>query len=89
MASRNVTIKNFAYSPKEIEIQRGGTVVWTNEDNIAHTVTADAGEFDSGDIVSGDPPFEYTFESAGEVAYHCEHHVGMKGKVTVTAPKPR
>jgi plastocyanin len=88
MASHNVTIKNFAYSPKEIETKQGDTVVWTSEDNIAHTVTADGGEFDSGDIIKGDPPFEHTFESVSEVRYHCDHHGGMKGKVTVTGPKP-
>jgi plastocyanin len=88
MASHDVTIKNFAYSPKEIEIKQGDTVVWTSQDGISHTVTADQGEFDSGDIVKGDPPFQHTFASAGEVKYHCDHHGGMKGKVTVTAAKP-
>jgi plastocyanin len=87
MASHNVTIKNFTYSPKEIEIKQGDKVIWTSEDNIEHTVTADAGEFDSGDILKGDPPFEHTFKSAGEVKYHCDHHGAMKGKVTATTSK--
>jgi len=87
MSTHPVSIRNFAYSPKELEIQQGDKVVWTSQDDIAHTVTADSGEFDSGDIVAGDPPFEYTFESAGEFKYHCEHHGGMTGKVTVNVPK--
>jgi plastocyanin len=88
MAKHPVTVKNFAYTPKDIEVTAGDTVVWTSEDSVAHTVTADAGEFDSGDIAKGDPPFEHTFKSAGEVKYHCDHHGGMKGKVTVKASKP-
>jgi plastocyanin len=87
MATHNVTIKNFKYSPQEIEIQQGDKVVWTAQDDVAHTVTADSGDFDSGDIADGDPPFEQTFKNAGEVKYHCEHHGAMKGKVIVKAAK--
>ena len=88
MARHQVTIEGFTYRPKEIEIGQGDTVGWTNEDGVRHTVTADAGEFDSGDISNGDPAFEHTFEDAGEIEYHCDHHGGMKGKVTVVAPQP-
>ncbi|KRP86945.1 hypothetical protein AOQ72_02935 [Bradyrhizobium yuanmingense] len=83
MASYNVTIKNFAFSPSQIEIKQGDKVIWTSEDTIAHTVTADGGEFDSGDMVKGDAPFEHTFGTTGEIPYHCDHHGGMRGKVTV------
>jgi plastocyanin len=89
MANHNVTVKNFAYVPSEITVQLGDSVAWTSEDDIEHTVTADSGEFDSGNILKGDPPFEHTFESAGEIKYHCDHHGGMKGKVTVTVTKSR
>jgi plastocyanin len=90
MARHDVTIKNFAYTPKDIEVKDGDTVVWTSEDGVAHTVTADAGEFDSGDIVKGDPPFEHTFKTASTdpIKYHCDHHGSMKGSVKVTASKP-
>jgi hypothetical protein len=53
-----------------------------------HTVTANEGAFDRGDFVKRDPPFEFTFSTAGEFKYHCDHHGGMKGTVTVTAAKP-
>jgi plastocyanin len=85
MADKNVTIKNFKYIDAEIEIKQGDKVIWTSEDGIAHTVTADDGKFDSGDIVKGDRPFEVVFHNVGEFKYHCGHHGGMKGKVTVVA----
>ena len=92
MAITNVTIKNFAYSPKDIEIQQGDKVVWTSEDAIEHTVTADNGYFDSGDFTRDDPPFEHAFDTVTApdqpIKYHCEHHGGMKGTVKVVAAKP-
>jgi len=84
MTTHNVTIQNFAFSPPQIRIQRGDTVSWVSQDTVEHTVTADNGEFDSGDIVKGDPPFQHKFDDTGDVPYHCNHHDGMKGTVTVT-----
>jgi manganese oxidase len=39
-SSAAVAIVNFAYDPETIEIAPGETVVWTNNDDIAHTVTS-------------------------------------------------
>ena len=39
-ASASVAISNFAFDPVELEIAAGDTVVWTNDDDIAHTVTS-------------------------------------------------
>jgi plastocyanin len=79
----SVAIRNIAYSPKEIQVAVGEKVTWTNYDNTTHTVTADNGEFDSGDLDRGDT-FDMTFDAPPrEIAYHCTHHGGMVGKVTV------
>lgn len=34
------TISNFAFEPEVLELEEGQTVTWTNEDDIAHTVTS-------------------------------------------------
>ena len=39
-AGTQVAIVDFAYSPADVEVAVGDTVVWTNEDDIAHTVTS-------------------------------------------------
>lgn len=39
-AAVQVDIADFAYSPAEVEVERGEQIVWTNKDDIAHTVTS-------------------------------------------------
>ena len=74
-----VTIKDFAYSPKELTVAVGTTVTWTNEDTTAHTVTADNGTFDSKNMDQG-ATFSFTFTQAGTFAYYCTYHGGPGGK---------
>jgi plastocyanin len=38
-APKAITIKTFAFTPATIEVAKGTTVTWTNEDAVAHTVT--------------------------------------------------
>lgn len=78
-----VTIVNFAFSPATVNITVGGTVTWTNKDGTTHTVTADGGAFDSGNLDSG-KTFSFTFNQAGTFSYHCAIHPSMKATVTVT-----
>ena len=69
-----------------------GTVVWTNNDNIIHTVTSDTpnaanvGEaFDSGLTAFITPAKTYSnkFTNTGEFTYFCRVHPTMVGKVVV------
>jgi plastocyanin len=83
-ASRAVSIDGFAYDPDPLTIEVGDTVTWTNDDAIAHTVTADDGAFDSGSL-AGDATFERTFATAGTFAYHCTVHEAMTGTIVVRA----
>lgn len=78
----SVSIKNFAFSVTSLSIAKGTTVTWTNNDAATHTVTADDGSFDSGNIPTGGT-FSHTFTTAGTVAYHCTIHTGMKANVVI------
>ena len=75
------------YSPDTITVVIGvnNTVVWANNDNMPHTVTATNKLFDSGNMNPGDT-FSYTFTSPGTYAYSCSYHPWMKGTVTVEGP---
>jgi plastocyanin len=53
-----------------------------NNDNLAHTSTADGGAWNSGTIQPGGQ-FTFTFQSAGTFTYHCSIHPGMVATVTV------
>ena len=83
-AGKNVaiSIKNFSFGDP-ITVPVGTTVVWTNDDTTAHTVTAADKSFDSGNMDQG-ASFSFTFTKAGTFSYVCTYHANMKGTVTVT-----
>lgn len=74
---------DWGYDPSTLGVAVGDTVVWTNTGEIEHTVTADDGSFDSGNIAPGGT-FEYTFTEEGDFAYHCEPHPFMVASITVS-----
>jgi plastocyanin len=75
------------YDPDNITVLIGvnNTVIWTNNDNEPHTVTASDGSFDSGNMNPG-ATFTYTFTTPGTYAYICTYHPWMHGYVTVIQP---
>jgi plastocyanin len=78
-----VQIKNLAFVPATVVIDKGEDVKWTNLDLVVHTSTSDTGKWDSGDITHGNS-FEFRFTTAGTYKYHCTYHPAMKGTVRVT-----
>jgi plastocyanin len=83
-ADNAVSIVDFAFQPKSVTIAAGSAVTWTNKANRAHTVTADDGSFDSGDLASNDS-FANVFDAAGTFSYHCSIHPQMTATVVVKA----
>jgi plastocyanin len=80
--SASVTIKDLEFTPATVTIAVGGTVTWTNNGPSTHTVTADDGSFDSGNLSQG-KTFSHTFQTAGTFAYHCSIHPFMTATVIV------
>jgi plastocyanin len=81
MAQANIDITTMSY-PADTPIGKGDTVVWTNKMRMTHTVTADNGGFDSGDL-RPNQSFSHTFQGVGAFGYHCEIHPNMTGTITV------
>jgi plastocyanin len=77
-----VMISNYAYAPETITVKVGDTVTFTNNDSVAHTVTADDSSFDTGNIAQGESK-TVTFDKAGTFSYHCTNHSNMTGTVVV------
>jgi plastocyanin len=50
-----VTIQNFAFHPANFTVSPGATITVINEDQVIHTLTADNGAFNSGDVTKGLP----------------------------------
>lgn len=76
------------YDPDGLEVERGTFVVWSNDDDVAHTVTSmdDAGAaFDSGLVDAG---AEFIVDTGGleqgEYPYYCIVHPWMESVLTVT-----
>jgi plastocyanin len=72
------------YTPADITVVIGvnNTVVWANNDDMPHTVTALNGSFDSANLNPG-KSFVHTFTNSGVFAYTCTYHRWMNGTVTV------
>lgn len=80
-----VAIKNFAFTPAEVVVRAGGTVTWVNCETAgveSHTTTADAGQWSSPTLASGDV-FAHTFSQPGRYTYHCTPHPSMTAAVVV------
>ncbi|MCW1971127.1 MAG: CHRD domain-containing protein [Anaerolineae bacterium] len=83
VATTSVDIQNFAFSPGEISVNVGDTVVWTNKDGPRHNVTFKDNGLPSSTNLSNGGTFSHTFTSAGTFEYFCSLHSGMTGKVVV------
>ena len=79
-----ITMKSFAFSPAQVTINKGATVVWTNEDSAPHQLKSDSGfvAMDS-QIIPQDSSFSVVFNQAGTYAYHCTLHPSMIGTIIV------
>ena len=81
-ATVEVGIAKFAYGPKEITVQPGTKVVWTNHDETPHTVTSKDSSFASKGLDTDDK-YEHTFATEGDFTYICTVHPFMTGVVHV------
>jgi plastocyanin len=82
--SAQVTIDNFAFTPAEITVRPGTTLVWLNRDDIPHTVTdaARPAAYKSPPLDTGET-FSHVFETPGVYRYFCSLHAHMQGTVVV------
>lgn len=88
-----VVMAGLTFTPSEITIAPGTKVRWVNEDQTAHTSTADGWSMETDDPLAwnsfpmnpGDE-FERTFDAVGVFDYFCMVHPYMTGAVTVEEP---
>ena len=92
-----VEMRDVAFVPTSITINRGDTVRWTSREEVAHlhTVTSGTpgasnagGVFDSGqapgDWLRQGDSFSFTFIRSGTFQYHCFlHRTEMRGTIIV------
>ena len=76
------------YIPLHLEVAKGTTVVWVNEDAVLHTVQSInedkkiIGMFNSAPLKTGER-FSYDFDEEGTFHYFCSLHPWRIGHITV------
>jgi plastocyanin len=82
-----VNITEKVFSPVDLKINVGDTVVWNNTDRSPHSVTSEfGGELASEPIARGEN-YTHTFNTAGNYAYHCKFNgAKMNARIVVIEP---
>jgi plastocyanin len=85
LATSQVTIQDYSFSPTPIAVGQGGSVQWHNVASVnSHSSTSDlAGVWDTGHLAPTETSIPVVFQAAGTYAYHCSIHPFMHGKVRV------
>jgi plastocyanin len=78
-----ITIADFAFKPKTITVKAGTKIAIKNTDDTTHTLTANKGAFNAGEI-DGGKSASITVKKPGTYAYHCQIHNFMMGTVKAT-----
>lgn len=84
----SVTMVNTQFSPRNIHVDAGTKVTWTNEDSSAHTVTAASDNWNKDTEVQGGGSTTHTFSENGVYDVYCRFHgsqdlTGMSMKIAV------
>ncbi len=79
--THTVTIEGMQFTPADLTVKKGDTVVWVNKDLFPHTATA-SGTFDSKSIAEG-ASWQFTPAATGVFPYTCTFHPTMKGTLRV------
>ena len=80
VADTQASIDNFSFTPQEIRVKSGSAVVWTNKDDIPHTVTSVDNAFASRALDTNEK-FQFLFKSPGKFPYYCRLHPKMTGVI--------
>jgi plastocyanin len=82
VATTQIEIKNFAFSPNNASLSVGQELTFINNDSVTHNVVADDNSFTSGPLASGQT-FKKVFSTAGVITYHCSIHPSMTGRIEI------
>lgn len=80
------------YEPKNAKVTLGvdNIVLWTNNDDTAHSVTPDhrytddySGKFETEGLIKPGESYEFIFTHEGEVSYQCLPHPWMNASIKI------
>jgi plastocyanin len=84
-AEQTISQKGKVFSPPNVTIKKGDTLVFSNDDNVAHNIYSVSAnnEFNLGSQAPGNST-PITFDKSGDIDIVCAIHPVMKMKVKVT-----
>jgi plastocyanin len=84
-AEQTISQKGKVFSSTSVTIKKGDTLVFSNDDNVAHNIysVSPGNEFNLGSQAPGNST-PITFDKSGDVDIVCAIHPVMKMKVKVT-----
>lgn len=80
-ATVQIVIENLVFSPAEVSAKVGDTIEWVNKDVLAHTATANDGDFDV--MLPPKKTGTLVLKKAGTVDYYCRFHPNMKATLKI------
>ena len=78
-----VSIADFDFAGAT-EVAAGGAIEVTNLDGVPHTLTADSGAFDTGDLGNGESAVLVAPTAPGTYSFFCAIHPSMTGSIVVS-----
>ena len=85
-----IRIADLAFVPQVVHVHVGQSIVWTNQDQVAHTVTSgtttDTNVWTSSEPLGEGQTFSLVLKEPGTYAYFCKPHfydASMHGRVIV------
>ena len=75
----NVRMTNVAFEPATVAAKVGDTIVWANNDIVAHTATARDKSWDLNAMPK--KTVSFTVKKAGSIEYYCRYHPNMVGHI--------
>jgi len=80
-ATIQIVMENLVISPAEVSAKVGDTIEWVNKDVLAHTATANNGDFDV--MLPPKKTGTLVLKKAGNIDYYCRFHPNMKATLKV------
>ena len=77
-----IRINEFRFAPSDLSVSVGDTVVWTNDDALLHTTSADSGAWSSPEMSQGER-FRFVAVRTGRFPYRCSAHPVMRATLVV------